>query len=412
MTSGVRATAMPAMTAAKGASHTMSSASTLCSTRLKKGLDAPVIVIANTQMRELLRVAEQAAASDAKVLLTGESGTGKDLIARHIHVHSTRRSGEYVAVNCAGLTESLLESELFGHVKGSFTGAYRDKVGMLQRAHGGTLFLDEVGEMSLRMQALLLRFLESGEIQAVGSETSRATVNVRVIAATNRNLSEMVSAGQFRADLLYRLRVIHLHVPPLRDRKDEVRPLALAFIKKFGREVTVSDEVWEAFERYRWPGNVRELQNVIEQIVSLARSDQPVGLSQVPLAVRSVTQTLMPSRERRRQVSDELYEALVSGDYTFWDHIHPLFLSRDMTRHDMRELVRRGLSVTRGNYRGLLDLFRIPSHDYKRFMNFLTTHQTGADYREFRSPTTEWVASANRVRTLLPPIVHADGPGR
>jgi transcriptional regulator with PAS, ATPase and Fis domain len=146
-------------------------------------------------------VAEQAAASDAKVLITGESGTGKDLIARHVHVHSTRRTGEYVAVNCAGLTESLLESELFGHVKGSFTGAYRDKVGMLQRAHGGTLFLDEVGEMSLRMQALLLRFLESGEIQAVGSDTHRATVNVRVIAATN-HLSEMVSAGRFRADLL------------------------------------------------------------------------------------------------------------------------------------------------------------------------------------------------------------------
>ena len=270
----------------------MSAGPTLFPSRSKTAVAAPVIVIANTQMRELLRVAEQAAASDAKVLLTGESGTGKDLIARHIHVHSTRRSGEYVAVNCAGLTESLLESELFGHVKGSFTGAYRDKVGMLQRAHGGTLFLDEVGEMSLRMQALLLRFLESGEIQAVGSETSRATVNVRVIAATNSNLSEMVSAGQFRADLLYRLRVIHLHVPPLRDRKDEVRPLALAFIKKFGREVAVSDEVWEALERYRWPGNVRELQNVIEQIVCLARSDQPVGLSQVALAVRSVTQTL------------------------------------------------------------------------------------------------------------------------
>ena len=326
---------------------------------------------------------------------------------------STRRarSGEYVAVNCAGLTESLLESELFGHVKGSFTGAYRDKVGMLQRAHDGTLFLDEVGEMSLRMQALLLRFLESGEIQAVGSETSQATVNVRVIAATNRHLSEMVSAGQFRADLLYRLRVIHLHVPPLRDRKDEVRPLALAFIKKFGREVAFSDEVWEAFERYPWPGNVRELQNVIEQIVSLAPSDVPVELSQVPLAVRSVTQTLMPSRERRRQVSDDLYRALVSGDYSFWDHIHPLFLDRDITRHDLRELVRRGLNVTRGNYRGLLELFRIPPADYKRFTNFLTTHDTRVDYREFRSPNSEWVPSTRSTGTLLPPLVdQADAP--
>jgi len=235
--------------------------------------------------------------------------------------------------------------------------------------------------------------------------TRQATVNVRVIAATRRPLSEMVSAGQFRADLLYRLRVIHLHVPPLRDRKDEVRPLALAFIKTFGREVTLVDEVWHAFEQYQWPGNVRELQNVIEQIVSLAQSGVPVSLSQIPVPVRSGTQAVPPGRERRRQVSDELYEALVSGHYTFWDHIHPLFLSRDMTRHDMRELVRRGLSVTRGNYRGLLELFRIPSHDYKRFMNFLTTHQTGADYREFRSPHAEWVPSTRRSRTLLPPFV-------
>jgi len=223
----------------------------------------PNLVVANAQMRELLNYAERAAASAAKVLITGESGTGKDLIARYIHAKSTRERAEYVAVNCAGVTESLLESELFGHVKGSFTGAYRDKLGTLQRAHRGTLFLDEVGEMSLRMQALLLRFLENGEIQAVGADSSRATVDVRVIAATNRNLPEMVSTGLFREDLLYRLRVIHLHVPPLRDRKDEIRPLAAAFINRFGRDVVFSDEVWKALDDYRWPGNVRELQNVM-----------------------------------------------------------------------------------------------------------------------------------------------------
>src|SRR5436309_2029096 len=174
----------------------MSVGSTSLPARLKSSQGAPDIVVANAHMRELLRLAERAAASPAKVLITGESGTGKDLIARYVHVNSSRRNGEYVAVNCAGVTESLLESELFGHVKGSFTGAYRDKLGTLQRAHGGTLFLDEVGEMSLRMQALLLRFLENGEIQAVGADASRITADVRVIAATNRNLSEMVSAGQ------------------------------------------------------------------------------------------------------------------------------------------------------------------------------------------------------------------------
>jgi transcriptional regulator with PAS, ATPase and Fis domain len=380
--------------------------------RLKNEQAAPQMVVASAQMRELLQFADRAAASQAKVLITGESGTGKDLIARHVHVNSTRRKGEYVAVNCAGMAESLLESELFGHVKGSFTGAYRDKQGMLQRAHGGTLFLDEVGEMSLRMQALLLRFLESGEIQTVGSDNSRTTVDVRVIAATHRNLSELVSAGQFREDLLYRLRVIHLHVPPLRDRKDEIRPLAIAFVKKFGRDVEFSDEAWEALDKYHWPGNVRELQNVIEQMVWLAQPGVPVTLAQVPQTVRTSAQALLlPARERRRQVSDDLYQALVSGNYSFWVHIHPMFLNRDITRHDIRELLRRGLSITRGSYRGLLELFRIPPEDYKRFMNFLTTHGSRADFREFRNPNAEVSSGPRIVRAPLPPLGSDDDAG-
>jgi transcriptional regulator with PAS, ATPase and Fis domain len=380
--------------------------------RLKNEQAAPHMVVASAQMRELLQFADRAAASQAKVLITGESGTGKDLIARHVHLNSTRRKGEYVAVNCAGMAESLLESELFGHVKGSFTGAYRDKQGMLQRAHGGTLFLDEVGEMSLRMQALLLRFLESGEIQTVGSDNSRTTVDVRVIAATHRNLAEMVSAGQFREDLLYRLRVIHLHVPPLRDRKDEVRPLAIAFVKKFGRDVEFSDEAWEALDKYHWPGNVRELQNVIEQMVWLGQPGVPVTLAQVPQTVRTSAQALLlPARERRRQVSDDLYQALVSGNYSFWVHIHPLFLNRDITRHDIRELLRRGLSITRGSYRGLLELFRIPPEDYKRFMNFLTTHGSRADFREFRNPNADVTSGPRIVRAPLPPLGSDDDAG-
>ena len=184
-------------------------------------------IVASRPMVELFRMAERAAAGMAKMLITGESGVGKDVVARHIHAHSKRRHREFVPVNCAGVTETLLESELFGHVKGSFTGAYRDKPGKLRLADGGTLFLDEVGEMSLRMQALLLRFLENGEIQAVGSDTARTSVDVRVIAATNRDLTELVEAGTFREDLLYRLRVIHLHVPPLRERIEDVRPLTM-----------------------------------------------------------------------------------------------------------------------------------------------------------------------------------------
>src|SRR3954453_18256464 len=202
------------------------------------GLD----ICVSQAMTDVLRLTRRAAGGDSKVLITGESGVGKDLIARTLHVESPRRLGPLIAVNCAGLTETLLESERFGHVKGSFTGAYRDKIGRLQAADRGTLFLDEVGEMSLRMQALLLRFLENGEIQAVGADHARTTVDVRVVAATNRNLGEMVSSGQFREDLLYRLRVIHIHVPPLRERREDISVLVAHLGARAPRPVSFSDE--------------------------------------------------------------------------------------------------------------------------------------------------------------------------
>jgi transcriptional regulator with PAS, ATPase and Fis domain len=173
-------------------------------------------------IRELREEVEYAARSDAKILITGESGVGKEILARLIHRRSNRARAALVTINCAGLPDSLLESELFGHVRGSFTGAYRDKAGLLELAHNGTIFMDEVGETSLRMQALLLRFLESGEIQRVGSDRAQARVNVRVIAATNRNLVERIATKEFREDLYYRLNVIHLTVPALRDRREDI----------------------------------------------------------------------------------------------------------------------------------------------------------------------------------------------
>jgi DNA-binding NtrC family response regulator len=364
--------------------------------------ESPVVV--SRQMRELFRFAERAAAGDAKVLITGESGVGKDILARYIHSHSARSRGEYVPVNCAGVTESLLESELFGHKKGSFTGAYRDKIGKLQLAHRGTLFLDEVGEMSLRMQAVLLRFLENGEIHAIGADTARHTVDVRVVAATNRSLGELVRSGQFREDLLYRLQVIHIHVPPLRDRREDIRPLGLRFLEALGANVSLTDEAWQALEMYRWPGNVRELHNVIEQIVWVGRDDGPIDVKQLPAVITTVGSAVLPPLERRRQVADDLYQAIVSGGYSFWEHIHPLFLKRDITRHDIRELVRRGLSVSRGNYRSLLRLFGMLPQDYKRFMNFLSTHGCRAEFREFRNANAEPAATPQRVTTLLPPL--------
>ncbi len=270
------------------------------------------LVVSSAAMIALLDAADRAALSDGKVLITGESGVGKDLIARRIHALSRRSAHSLVPVNCAGLTESLLESELFGHVKGSFTGAYRDKLGKLQAAHGGTIFLDEVGEMSLRMQAMLLRFLENGEIQAVGSDRRLTTVNVRVIAATNRNLADLIAAGQFREDLLYRLRVIHLEVPPLRNRTEEIPALVSHFVARTHRRVSFTDEAMQVLARYRWPGNVRELQNVVEQATWLA-TGEVVDVAQLPEGLRVSSQPVRATRERRAQIADELYAGLVSG---------------------------------------------------------------------------------------------------
>jgi len=360
----------------------------------------PLIIAASSLMLEVLAVARRAATGDAKVLITGESGVGKDLIARQIHLSSRRAAGPFVAINCAGLTETLLESELFGHVKGSFTDAHRDKPGKLQLADRGTLFLDEVGEMSMRMQALLLRFLETGEIQSVGSHNTNGSVNVRVVAATNRNLPERVSSGDFREDLLYRLRVIHIHVPPLRDRRDDVPLLVAHLLKRSGRGMEISDDAMQVLHRYRWPGNVRELQNVIEQAMWSA-DREIIDVGHLPATVRAAGETLLPSRERRRQVADDLYDALVSGGYSFWEHIHPIFLERDITRHDIRELLIRGLRTTHGNYRSLLRLFGVPHSDYKRFHNFLMAHGCKVDYRTFRQGTPE---PARLPRVLLPPL--------
>jgi len=370
--------------------------------QIEKPAATSPLVHASQQIRDILSLVTRVATGDAKVLITGESGVGKDLIAREIHARSARASRAFIAVNCAGLTETLLESELFGHVKGSFTGAYRDKPGKLQLANRGTLFLDEVGEMSLRMQALLLRFLENGEIQAVGADHIKSTVDVRVVAATNRNLGDLVANGQFREDLLYRLRVIHIHVPPLRERKEDVRVLIQHLASKnASRAVDFSEEALRTLERYRWPGNVRELQNVVEQALWMSNGNA-VEVEHLPVSVQTAADQVLPVKERRKQVGDELYGALVNGGYNFWEHVHPLFLQRDLTRHDMRELVRRGLATTRGNYRSLLRLFGLPAADYKRFLNFLAAHDCNVDFRAFRNGTAP--TGPMRAPRLLPPL--------
>jgi transcriptional regulator with PAS, ATPase and Fis domain len=345
-------------------------------------------------------MAERVAEGDAKVLITGESGVGKDLIAQLIHARSKRVSHPFVAVNCAGVPETLLESQLFGHVKGAFTDAFRDKVGMLQQAQGGTVFLDEVAEMSLRMQAMFLRFLENGEIQPVGSDVMQTQVNVRVIAATNKDLASVVAAGHFREDLMYRLDVVHIHVPPLRERAEDIRALIEHHLGGSRRRIRLTEDALRALEAYRWPGNVRELQNVIERLIWMS-SGEVVDITDLPARLLpGRTDTVLPTRERRRQRADDLFKALSDGTLSFWEHVHPLFLDRDLTRHDLRELVRRGLAATRGNYQAVVRLFGMEAGDYKRFLNLLGTHDCVVDFREFR---TTGLPEETVVREAAPP---------
>ena len=341
-------------------------------------------------MADLREEVRRVAKSDAKVLVTGESGVGKEVVARAVHADGPRQHHDFVAVNCAGLPETLLESELFGHVKGSFTGAYRDKPGKLELAHQGTVFLDEVGEMTLRMQGLLLRFLETGELQKVGAERTGALVNVRVIAATNRNLRHLIEQGQFREDLYYRLNVIQVHIPPLRDRREDIPDLIEHFFDKFsdkrgqGRRVTFAPDTMQLLTEYAWPGNVRELENVIERLLVTAPADV-ITTRDLPIELQHHHQlSLRPKRERRRTVADDLFKRLIEQRESFWTAVYPLYMEREITRGNVRDLVRKGLEEARGNYKIVARMFNMDQRDYKRFLNFLRKHDCQLPFKEYR----------------------------
>jgi transcriptional regulator with PAS, ATPase and Fis domain len=336
-----------------------------------------------------------AARSDAKVLLTGESGVGKEVVARLIHHQSRRRNVKLVALNCAAVPDSLLESELFGHVRGSFTGAYRDKPGLLELANSGTIFLDEIGETSLRMQALMLRFLENGEIWRIGADRVQTRTDVRVIAATNRDLIDRIAQREFRADLYYRLNVLHIKIPPLRERREDIPQFLDFFFRAYAEQhLTPVPELTAgahaALVAYDWPGNVRELKNLVERVVvrrrtgAIQEQDLPMevlgvgGLSQ--RRVRPVAGEAPVVRSR----ADELYDKMVVEGESFWSAVHPLFTARDMTREDMRAIISRGLTQTRGSYRLVLQLFNMPPEDYKAFLNFLRKHQCHMPFFKFR----------------------------
>ena len=243
------------------------------------------------------------AGTNGRVLIYGESGTGKELVAHAIHAMSPRAAEPFVEVNCAAIPEELIESELFGHRKGSFTGAHEDKIGKFQKADGGTLFLDEVGDMSLRTQAKVLRVLEEQRFEPVGAAES-VQVDVRVVAATNKNLEEEIERGNFREDLFYRLNVIPFYVPPLRDRREDIPLLADHFLREFTRAYgrkpkELTPEAYQCSQEYHWPGNVRELRNLIERIVIL-NPQVRVDARHIPLNVVPAHRARPPARPLRQ----------------------------------------------------------------------------------------------------------------
>lgn len=252
------------------------------------------IIGKSKKMKEVYKTIEKVAPTDSTVLIYGESGTGKELVARSIHYNSPRRKKQFVSIDCGALSEHLLESELFGHVKGSFTGAVVAKPGLFQVANGGTIFLDEIGDISLGIQAKLLRVLQEREFKQVGG-TENIKVDIRLIAATNKNLEDMIDKEKFREDLFYRLNIVPIILPPLRDRKEDIPLLAQNFLKKYNKERNknikgISSEAMSLFTEYHWSGNVRELENIIERLVVMI-DEQMIGPKHLPANIRKT----MPS---------------------------------------------------------------------------------------------------------------------
>jgi two-component system NtrC family response regulator len=290
---------------------------------------------ANSAMKELLETALRVAGSDATVLITGESGTGKEVLARLVHRNSTRKSESFIGVNCAAIPENLIESELFGHTKGSFTGAIKNRKGRFQSAHKGTIFLDEIGELRPEMQVKFLRTLQEKKVEPLGSDHSE-DVDVRIIAATNRDLQSDIRNGRFREDLYYRLSVIPLHLPPLRDRQEDIPGLVRHFLRKNNapNDVTFSQEAMKKLQLYTWPGNIRELQNVVERCVILRKANL-IDADDIQLPDSKPT---------------------VSADIL---HIPPDGISLEEVE---KGLIRKALQMSKGNRSQAARLLKVPRH--------------------------------------------------
>jgi two-component system NtrC family response regulator len=300
-------------------------------------------------MREIFGVVRRVAKTDATVLVQGESGTGKELLARAIHGNSRRRNRPFVAINCGAIPESLLESELFGHEKGAYTGAHIQRKGKLEAAEGGTLFLDEIGEMSVPLQVKLLRFLQERQIERVGGR-DLISIDVRVIAATNKDLKAELQAGHFREDLYYRLSVVNMKLPPLRDRGEDIVLIANAFLRRscqqHRRKLRFSSGALETLSRYPWPGNIRELENTVERAVIMAdgRFIEPTDLGIEVAALGANLPSLKETRGRAER--EALVEALIK------------------TRGNISQAAKH-LGVSRPTFHGLLDKFQVNAREFR-----------------------------------------------
>jgi two-component system response regulator HydG len=299
-------------------------------------------------MQKVYNAIQKAASSSATVLITGESGTGKELVARAIHYNSSRSSTPFVPINCGGIPESLLESELFGYVKGAFTGALDTRAGFFQTAEGGTIFLDEISETSLSMQVKLLRVLQDREVFMVGARQP-IKVDVRIIAATNKNLLELINKGEFREDLYYRLNVIAIDIPPLREREGDIllmiQNFAVKFAKEFGKSVpNFSENALQALRSYYWPGNVRELENIIQRLVLMSESNA-IDAPDLPSLMRySALRGVGPHRTLAEIESEHILGVLASVDNNKTKAAEILGIDRKTLREKLKKMKNPSLS--------------------------------------------------------------------
>jgi DNA-binding NtrC family response regulator len=320
---------------------------------------------------DVLTKLEKVARYEEPVLVTGESGVGKEPFARTLHVLGHPK-GPYVPVNCPQYQEgSLTVSELFGHVKGSFTGATTDHQGAFEQARGGVIFLDEIGDLPSAAQAMLLRTLSSGEFRPLGGTTSRS-VNTRVVSATNRPLNHLVMTGGFRYDLFFRLRNFHLAIPPLRDRGDDWQLILEFYLLRLQRQYGVakhfSGEALRMLADYDWPGNLRQVIGLVTTGYAMADGDS-IELSDVEALLEK-----SDGLKDGGNTGNSRYDQVVDEGEDFWEVVYRPFLNRELNRGEVRSIISRGLTASNGSYRRLLELLHLPASDYQRFMDFLRHH--------------------------------------